>query len=366
MSLEDALGQYKMYENESIHVQARGLVNTRNKCFMNVILQVLLSSTPFFNLMNRLSKTDLPQESPILRTFARFTREFKTFSNSEKAQMIHVGSPLIPGYFYPVLTTFNPRHDAEHTYQEDAQEFLSFLLDKMNEELILVSKGAQVASTHATKPEEDDEWQEVGKGNRSAVVITKGEDFAESPISQIFRGKLRSSVRKVNAKATLSVQPFFCLHLDIEHPQVVTLEDAIHHMMLPESLENYRDAKTKVEVTASKHTQIDKMPPILIFHLKRFSFDIQANKIAKFVAYPEKLSLHPSYVASGIHAEARKFKLLAVVSHIGARSTDGHYVADIRQTSGNWLHFDDSNVYPISLDEVLDRKAYLLFYEQLH
>lgn len=71
-----------------------------------------------------------------------------------------------------------------HVYQEDAQEFMSFLLDKMHEELlqgklfyiyaavilVLVMKSSigEVSLTASN----DDEWVEVGKGNKTSVMLT--------------------------------------------------------------------------------------------------------------------------------------------------------------------------------------------------
>jgi len=61
-----------------------------------------------------------------------------------------------------------------------------------------------------------DEWEEVGKKNKSAVMITKEDTFDESKISELFSGKMRSIVNKKGQKSSASVQPFYCLHLDIE------------------------------------------------------------------------------------------------------------------------------------------------------
>jgi ubiquitin carboxyl-terminal hydrolase 10 len=54
--------------------------------------------------------------------------------------------------------------------------------------------------------------------------------------------------------------------------------------------------------------------------------------------------------------------LLAVVSHHGKKAAGGHYTCDIKQYNGDWLLFDDSRVSKISLNDVLSRQAYLLFY----
>lgn len=100
--------------------------------------------------------------------------------------------------------------------QEDAQEFLSYLLDRMHEELLnsarLGAEGhaqsssadfANVNGTPAHAPEEsmdaegedgeDDGWETVGKKNKTAV--TRLHAVEESDVSSIFFGQLRSEIK---------------------------------------------------------------------------------------------------------------------------------------------------------------------------
>jgi len=153
--------------------------------------------------------------------------------------------------------------------------------------------------------------------------------------------------------------------LDIESPRVEGLEDALNLFMTSELLEDYKDQKTKNEVQASKQSVIESLPKVLVFHLKRFRFDnFEATKSSKFVTYPEIFNLPSSKLSTSIPSSQRKYKLYAVVSHLGKRSSDGHYVCDVRQQNDKWLHFDDSHVYNEKPQEVFSRCAYLLFYEQ--
>lgn len=80
--------------------------------------------------------------------------------------------------------------------QEDAQEFLSFIMDRMHDELLKLegqcsflngSKSSIVSSA------EEDEWETVGPKNTSAV--TRTQSFVPSELSDIFGGQLRSVVK---------------------------------------------------------------------------------------------------------------------------------------------------------------------------
>jgi len=81
-----------------------------------------------------------------------------------------------------------------------------------------------------------EEWEEVGKKNKTAIVLTvrihnllhlahafpnRGDIvqersvFKESLITDIFGGEMRSVVRKKGLKSSASLEPFFCIHLDV-------------------------------------------------------------------------------------------------------------------------------------------------------
>lgn len=86
--------------------------------------------------------------------------------------------------------------------QEDAQEFLSFLLDQMHEELNrLALRGGPGSLSPAAPPsgqssggdEAAGSWETVGRKNKSSV--TREHSFQPSDISDIFFGKLHSEVK---------------------------------------------------------------------------------------------------------------------------------------------------------------------------
>lgn len=85
--------------------------------------------------------------------------------------------------------------------QEDAQEFLSFVMDQMHDELLKLE--GQSSSLNGNKSSlvssvEDDEWETVGPKNKSAV--TRTQSFVQSELSDIFGGQLRSLVRAKGRK----------------------------------------------------------------------------------------------------------------------------------------------------------------------
>lgn len=80
--------------------------------------------------------------------------------------------------------------------QEDAQEFLSFVMDQMHDELLKLegqSSSLNGGKSSLVSSVEDDEWETVGPKNKSAV--TRTQTFVPSEINEIFGGQLRSLVR---------------------------------------------------------------------------------------------------------------------------------------------------------------------------
>lgn len=54
----------------------------------------------------------------------------------------------------------------------------------------------------------------MGPKNKGAV--TRCTEFGKTPISDIFRGQLRSRVSRAGEQPTDNVQPFFTLQLDVQ------------------------------------------------------------------------------------------------------------------------------------------------------
>jgi len=345
---------------------SRGLSNPTNTCFVNVVLQSLMHSNVFLQLVDRVATNNFPTNMiPVFSKFIQLNKEFKPSKRQPPP-------PLLPEFFFDLLLPFSERTGIPHKTgdsinQQDAQEFMTFLLDMMHEELLPLLDMHEKVEQNGQEPEEEsEEWEEVGKKNKSAIIVSKGESFAASPISLIFGGKLRSIVKRQGAKSSVTIQPFYCLHLDIDVPQVKNIEDALTLFMSPEQLEGYTCSKRNVEVQAQKQTTIEQLPRVMMLHLKRFAYDTsQAHKLDKFVSFPLRLAVKNSFLSTEkIATEAQKqYSLFAVVSHHGKVPAKGHYTCDIF-SKGEWLEFDDSHVSRVTSKFVLSRKAYLLLYQQ--
>ncbi|KAL9675694.1 hypothetical protein QQ045_003899 [Rhodiola kirilowii] len=353
----------------------RGLINSGNLCFLNATLQALLSCPPFFQLLQELKGRDVPKDAcPTITAFVKFVSDFvihRTVSATKKSTtIVETASPFSPSMFEEVLKKFTPDIPSGllgRPRQEDAQEFLSFVMDQMHNELLKIGGLASTSDSNLLKfsSTEDDEWETVGPKNKSAV--TRTQSFVPSELSAIFGGQLISVVRARGNKASATVQPYLLLHLDIFPDAVQTVEDALHMYSVPETLEGYRAPVTGKAgvVTAMKSVQIKTLSKIMILHLMRFGYGSEGStKLHKPVRFPLELVLSRELVVSST-TEGRRYELVATITHHGRDPSKGHYTTDARHPSGQWLHYDDASVTGIGINRVLHDQAYVLFYRQM-
>ncbi|VAH42756.1 unnamed protein product [Triticum turgidum subsp. durum] len=310
------------YQNKPL--LPHGLKNTGNICFLNATLQAFLSCFPFVQLVQDLRNRTIPKAGyPTLSAFIELVSQFdvldeSTMKKDERFALV-AAKVINPTMFDQVLRNFTPDVPAgtsARPRQEDAQEFLSFAMDRMHDELLRLN----------------------GNGSNS----------------------------KEGNKASATVQPFLLLHLDIFPDAVQTLDDALHLFSTPESLEGYRTTAGKAGVvTARKSFKIHELSKIMILHLKRFSYGNRGcTKLYKPLHFPLELVLNWDLLSSP-SSEGRRYELVATITHHGSGPSRGHYTADAKRDGGQWLRFDDGHVMPINVNKVLHNPAYILFYEQV-
>ncbi|KAI7578132.1 cysteine proteinase [Hortaea werneckii] len=257
-------------------------------------------------------------------------------------------------------------------HQQDAEEFLGFLLEGLHDECVHVmqtqaDEKAQANGASSPDAEADttaDGWLEVGKKQKAAVTRTTGHVDAPSPVTKIFGGHLRSELRVPGQKDSVTLEPYKPLQLDIGASHVNNIVDALKSITRTETLTGDFGGRSN---QAKKQVFIDTLPPVLILHLKRFQYDSTftgTQKIWKKVGYPLELEVpkevFPPNKRGGlaIKGGSPKYRLISVVYHHGKSAAGGHYTVDVlRQDGREWVRMDDTVIRRIRPEDVAEGGA---------
>lgn len=86
------------------------------------------------------------------------------------------------------------------------------------------------------------------------------------------------------------------------------------------------------------------------------------TKLNKQITIKPRLDL-TKYASRKNPGEQLTYRLVAMVTHLGASQHCGHYTAIGLTESGTYYNYDDSYVRPISMQNVCNTNAYIIFYE---
>lgn len=262
---------------------------------------------------------------------------------------------------------------AQHTnqfilgQQQDAQEFLVYLLDQVHEDL--------------NRAKAKTEREEKGKVESDNLSVLGAEEAAKSAwknylidnksiIVDIFQGQIRSLLRCTecnNSSSTFDPVMYFSLPFpeNLAPDKEISVLDLMKEFTKAEKLENKMNCKV-CEKKSYYEKKIDlwKAPNILIIHLKRFKFSKEkqgtASKIGNLVNYPLK-DLDLSEFVIGFQRLKPQYNLFAICVrlvnyqlHLGTIN-DGHYMTYSYHSSfRKWLYFDDDDFGVLEEEQDVD------------
>jgi ubiquitin carboxyl-terminal hydrolase 8 len=269
--------------------------------------------------------------------------------------------------------------------QHDSQEFLSFLLDGLHEDLnrVITKPPAEDASPEReaeleTMPQQIaavQEWEQYRKRNDSLIV-----DF--------FQGQFRNRLQCMTCQKTSTTYNTF-MYLSLPIPTGrgitrVTLQQCLDAFVKEEVMEKadaWNCPSCKTARKATKKLSLSRLPPILLIHLKRFSFKGPfTDKLETLVEFPVKnldlTNYMPPLLPPGVDKSPPprpndpsaqlppyRYELYGVTNHFGTL-TSGHYTSFI-SSRGSWLYCDDSRISRANPEDVVGRPAYILFYKRI-
>ncbi|XP_069760273.1 ubiquitin carboxyl-terminal hydrolase 15-like isoform X2 [Narcine bancroftii] len=115
---------------------------------------------------------------------------------------------------------------------------------------------------------------------------------------------------------------------------------------------------------ASKKLDLWSLPPVLVVHLKRFSYSrYWRDKLDTLVDFPIS-DLDMSEFLINPNAGRCEYNLIAVSNHYGGMG-GGHYTAFAKnKDDSKWYYFDDTSVSSATEDQIVSKAAYVLFYQR--
>lgn len=219
-----------------------------------------------------------------------------------------------------------------------------------------------------------------------------------------FRGALNSQLccSSCGFKSVVRYDKFDSISLPL--PEMtnagLSLGFLLSEFVTPETISDVTCDSCNEKTNHTKHQTFAKLPGTLCIHLARTTW-LKTGQICKrqdFIHFPETLSMGQySFVQSRLNSQASTpwgstfsllsssmpsnsepysfgfggfprnlYRLLAVVVHSGEASS-GHFVTFRRgalRNSHKWFYTSDAIIKEISLEEVLGKSAYMLFYDR--
>ncbi|KAJ4986384.1 ubiquitin carboxyl-terminal hydrolase [Stagonosporopsis vannaccii] len=325
-----------------------GLYNPRAICYMNSLLAQLFMNLDFRQFMLGLEVHDGNGSQRLLLETQKL---FTTMQNSYRKS-------ADPRPFAECVRTLD-KTPIDISVQMDADEFYNLLFDQWEAQLV--------------------------------------NERDKRRFRNFYGGQMLQQVKSKECKhVSERADSFFALQCDVQGK--ANLQESLQAFIQGDVMEG--DNKYKCEscggkfVDAVKRTCLKSAPDNLIFHLKRFDFDLtdfSRRKVHEHFAFPQSIDIglynvdHLSEPSRPHKADI--FDLVGVVVHFG-NCENGHYYSYIKKRpclsgdgSPTWLNFNDEQVDPFDPAEIPQKafggvvedgytrqykmySAYMLFYQR--
>ncbi|XP_075904529.1 ubiquitin carboxyl-terminal hydrolase 8 [Nelusetta ayraudi] len=332
-----------------------GLRNLGNTCYMNSILQCLCNSpalAEYFN--NNLYMEDI-NRSNILGHKGEVAEEFGVIMKALWADLYKFISPRD---FKVTIGKINEQFSSYD--QQDSQELLLFLMDGLHEDL------NKADNRKRYKEEENDHLDDQTAAD---LAWSKHKLLNESIIVALFQGQFKSTVQCMTChRKSRTFETFMYLSLPLASTSKCSLQDCLRLFSKEEKLTDNNKVfcrHCKAHRDSTKKLEIWKVPPIVLVHLKRFSYEGRWKQKLQTSVDFQLDGLDLAQYVIGPKQNLKKYSLYGVSNHYGGLD-GGHYTAYCKNApKQRWFKFDDHEVSEIYTSSVKSSAAYILFYSTL-
>nr|CAH7749099.1 unnamed protein product [Callosobruchus chinensis] len=312
-----------------------GLKNIGNTCFMNSVIQCLSNTRWLLEYLRKdghlrdINTSISSMKGALIKAFAEVIKELWSEDSSDRV----VNTVSLKSQ----IQRFAPRFMGYA--QQDAQEFLRYLLEGLHEDVNRVTEKPKPILT-----EIDDTLSDSEKAQESWRRYLRLEN---SKIVDHFVGQLKSTLKcTFCGHSSVTFDPFWDLSLPMpQRTGLLRLSQCLDSFTREETLDGDEKptcSKCKERRKCTKSLSIHKFPKILVIHLKRFSPSERfRGKLSVTVDFPLE-GLDMSNYASDNNAAQCRYNLYAISNHSGT-TYSGHYTAYCRHPyTGHWHEYNDS------------------------
>ncbi|OHT01008.1 hypothetical protein TRFO_07672 [Tritrichomonas foetus] len=212
------------------------------------------------------------------------------------------------------------------------------------------------------------------------MLLDRLSDFIPE-ISKIFQGKIKHEIIGTNANfRNECFETFVTFPIEINGHS--NIDESFQAFLMPDIFEGNEkyDAEGIGKIEAKRFHYIEEAPPILILHLKRFTFNMKNGKRMKLndeFFFPKEIDL--SKLMKDSSDDSHMYDLIGVEMHSGDAS-GGHYYSYCRSANNEWNKFNDTVIKSFDQEKLFNllntdtntdntfrvRKsdnAYLLYYQ---
>ncbi|NWI54137.1 UP44A hydrolase, partial [Calyptomena viridis] len=258
--------------------------------------------------------------------------------------------------------------------QQDAQEFLCELLDKVQQELETTGTRYPAlipASQRKLIKQVLNVVNNIFHGQLLSQVTCLACDNKSNTIEPFWDLSLEFPERyHCNGKEMSSQYPCLLTEMLAKFTETEALEGKIYACDQCNTKRRKFSSKPVILTEAQKQLMVCRLPQVLRLHLKRFRWSGRNHreKIGVHVSFDQMLNMEPYCCRESLKSllpDCFIYDLSAVVMHHGKGFGSGHYTAYCYNSEGGfWVHCNDSKLHMCTMEEVCKAQAYILFYSQ--
>ncbi|CAH2355608.1 hypothetical protein CLIB1423_29S01046 [[Candida] railenensis] len=392
-----------------------GLKNFGSSCYINSSLQLLFALIQFKSIFinsryhkyirdpKYVEQFNLNSTEPILLSVA-ISGLLKSFIN-------HGSCGIAPSKFLRICAKLKPDFNIPNE-QQDAQEFLMFLLERLHDELSVKNLNEESANSVIYKSEVNVNTKDKDDYFKWYRALIDREGV--SPVNDLFQGHLQNKlICNACGYESVTYSPFNTLSLTIPQPGIggggnrdgsVDLSDCLKYFIKDEiltgdnawncpkcadkssssssipsaanSLDNHPVFQPKKGIFSRKKSPVRKsnekdsnsamksalkntisikrlsfvkLPQILLIHLSRFSMYNLSDKLNTAIKYPLQLKFNDPTSTEGGKIH---YKLTGLINHYGNLKS-GHYTSLVNKSTYHQQQSTDSNAIPNNIDNLI-------------